>query len=157
MLVQIQAQISQKSVMLQNPSLPLQVRQQTDMQHEQLKMQLQQGFAIAEYQQQQQQAQQIQMQNMQQQQQGAMGGGIGFNNMAQGWVGASGSGSGSGGAGGNLYPAQGGLGQAGQESAYQRLPVNHRRRNLKRDRPSDFLEIGNGAIEGDAKVARYWE
>ncbi|KAE9394722.1 DWNN-domain-containing protein [Gymnopus androsaceus JB14] len=160
---QIQAQISQISVMLQNPSLPPQVRQQTEMQQEQLKMQLQQAqtmsVAFAEFQQQ-QQAQQMQMQNMnmgmQQQQQGAMGGGMGFNNMQQGWVGSSGSGNVAGG-GGNLYPPQGGPGQVGPDSAYQRLPVNNRRRNLKRDRPSDFLEIGNGASEGDAKAARYWE
>ena len=44
--------------------------------------------------------------------------------------------------------------QGGQDSAYQRLPVNNRRKNLKRDRPSDFLEVGGG---NDAKVARYWE
>ncbi|KIK61793.1 hypothetical protein GYMLUDRAFT_42840 [Collybiopsis luxurians FD-317 M1] len=138
----LQAQISQISVMLQNPSLPLHVRQQTEMQQEHLKMQLQQAqtisftFAAATAEFQQQQQAQIQMQNMQQQQ-GAMGGGMGFNN--------------------NMYPAQGVSGQVGQDSAYQRLPVNNRRRNLKRDRPSDFLEIGNGVNEGDAKVPRYWE
>ena len=44
---------------------------------------------------------------------------------------------------------------AGQDSAYQRLPVNHRRRNLKRERPSDFLEVGGS--DGQAKVPRYWE
>ncbi|KNZ74509.1 hypothetical protein J132_06463 [Termitomyces sp. J132] len=43
---------------------------------------------------------------------------------------------------------------AGQDSAYQRLPLNNRRRNLKRERPSDFLEIGG---ETDNKMARYWE
>ena len=44
---------------------------------------------------------------------------------------------------------------AGGESAYQRLPVNKRRKGPKRDRPSDFLEInGDG---GQPKVARYWE
>jgi len=41
--------------------------------------------------------------------------------------------------------------QPDQESAYQRLPVNNRRRNLKRERPSDFLEVG------EEKVQRYWE
>ena len=44
--------------------------------------------------------------------------------------------------------------QGAQDSAYQRLPVNNRRKNLKRDRPSDFLEVGGG---NDPKVARYWE
>ncbi|KAG8741716.1 hypothetical protein FRC10_002543 [Ceratobasidium sp. 414] len=39
----------------------------------------------------------------------------------------------------------------GNESAYQRLPVHNRRK--KRDRPSDFVEVG-----GDqSKVPRYWE
>ncbi|KAJ3815272.1 DWNN domain-containing protein [Lentinula lateritia] len=139
----LQAQISQISVALQNPSLPPRVRQQTEVQQEQLKIQLQQAQTISvalaaatEFQQQQQQAQQMQMQNIQQQQ-GSMGGSMGYNN--------------------NMYPSQGGPSQVIQDSAYQRLPVNNRRRNLKRDRPSDFLEIGNGANENDAKVARYWE
>ncbi|KAK6992168.1 DWNN domain-containing protein [Favolaschia claudopus] len=48
------------------------------------------------------------------------------------------------------YPQQ----QAGQDSAYQRLPVNNRRRVLKRDRPQDFLEVGG---ENESKVPRYWE
>ncbi|QRW03386.1 mRNA polyadenylation-like protein [Ceratobasidium sp. AG-Ba] len=40
---------------------------------------------------------------------------------------------------------------AGNESAYQRLPVHNRRK--KRDRPSDFVEVG-----GDqSKMPRYWE
>ncbi|KAG6381701.1 hypothetical protein JVT61DRAFT_302 [Boletus reticuloceps] len=43
---------------------------------------------------------------------------------------------------------------AGQDSAYQRLPLNNRRRNLKRERPSDFLEVGG---ESGSKVPRYWE
>ena len=42
---------------------------------------------------------------------------------------------------------------AGADSAYQRLPLNNRRRNLKRERPSDFLEVGGS----EAKVQRYWE
>ncbi|KAG8774443.1 hypothetical protein FRC12_001979 [Ceratobasidium sp. 428] len=65
-----------------------------------------------------------------------------------------------GGAGGG--PMMGGGGQnwtnpfsnqqpAGNDSAYQRLPVHNRRK--KRDRPSDFVEVG-----GDqSKVPRYWE
>jgi len=44
--------------------------------------------------------------------------------------------------------------QAGQDSAYQRLPVNNRRRVLKRDRPEDFFDV-SGQNEG--KQARYWE
>ena len=38
---QLQAQISQISIMLNNPTLPLHVRQQTEMQFQQLQMQLQ--------------------------------------------------------------------------------------------------------------------
>ena len=44
---------------------------------------------------------------------------------------------------------------AGNDSAYQRLPVTNRRRNNKRERPSDFLEIGLG--DGQAKMPRFWE
>ncbi|KDN42476.1 hypothetical protein RSAG8_06793, partial [Rhizoctonia solani AG-8 WAC10335] len=39
----------------------------------------------------------------------------------------------------------------GNESAYQRLPVHNRRK--KRDRPSDFVEVGGE----QNKVPRYWE
>jgi len=40
---------------------------------------------------------------------------------------------------------------AGVESAYQRLPVNNRRRNVHRDRPSDYYEVAGGQSNG------YWE
>jgi protein MPE1 len=45
------------------------------------------------------------------------------------------------------------------DSAYQRQPVNNpsRRRNIKRERPSDFLEVAGLDAERDSKVARYWE
>jgi protein MPE1 len=43
------------------------------------------------------------------------------------------------------------------DSAYQRQPVNNRRRNIKRERPSDFLEVAGPDAERDGKVARYWE
>jgi len=135
---QIQAQLQQISVMLNNPHLPPQVRQQTEMKHHQLQMELQQAqmaatliqattaAAIQTLQQQQQQQQQamfpMQPPPMPQQQ----------------WT--------------NPFPNQQ---PAGQESAYQRLPLNNRRRNLKRERPSDFLEVGGS--EQDAKVPRYWE
>ncbi|KAG6868955.1 hypothetical protein C0993_007169 [Termitomyces sp. T159_Od127] len=132
---QLQAQISQISLMLQNPSLPNQVRQATEMQHQQLQMQLQQAQAVAAalaaattFQQQQQQVQNAG---------GAMG--FGMQGFQQGsWANNQFS---------NQQPAV-------QDSAYQRLPINNRRRNLKRERPSDFLEIGG---ESDNKVARYWE
>ncbi|KAL0567645.1 Protein mpe1 [Marasmius crinis-equi] len=135
---QLQAQISQISVMLQNPSLPAQVRQQTEMQHHELKMQLQQAqamsvalaAAVSFQQEQQAQVQAQQVQNVH------AGNGMGYG-MQQGWT--------------NPFPNQQ---PAGQDSAYQRLPLNNRRRNVKRERPSDFLEIGG---ESDAKVPRYWE
>jgi protein MPE1 len=136
---QIQAQIAQISVMLQNPSLPPQVRRATEMQHQHLQVQLQQAQTVAlalaaasSFHQQQQQQQQVQN-----------NGGVVTYNM-QGFQGAE-------------YPTWtnpfSSMQPAGQDSAYQRLPLNNRRRNLKRERPSDFLEVA-GEHE---KVARYWE
>jgi protein MPE1 len=138
---QLQAQISQISLMLQNPALPNQVRRTTEMQHQQLQIQLQQAQTIAtalaaasSFQQQQVQQQQQQQQQLQQlQQQTAR---FAKNEwQQQQW--------------GNQYTTQ-----QGQDSAYQRLPVNNRRRNQKRERPSDFLEVGG---DGGDKVPRYWE
>ncbi|KIL69274.1 hypothetical protein M378DRAFT_70091 [Amanita muscaria Koide BX008] len=138
---QLQAQISQISLMLQNPSLPAQVRQQTEMQHQQLQIQLQQAqtvvaalAAASTFQQQQQQ------QEQQQQMQEVAAVGMGFGNFPQ-----------NGGAWTNPYSNQQ---PPSQDSAYQRLPLNNRRRNLKRDRPSDFVEVGG---ENESKVPRYWE
>jgi protein MPE1 len=146
---QLQAQIAQISVMLQNPSLPNQVRHTTEIQHQELQFQLQQAqtiaaaLAAATFQQQQQQQQQQQHQQHQHQQ-SQNGGGMGYNmqgyqqkNDYRAWT--------------NTYSNQQ---PAGQDSAYQRLPLNNRRRNLKRDRPSDFLEVGG---ENENKVQRYWE
>ena len=133
---QLQAQIAQISQALQNPSLPNHVRHQTEMQHQQLQIQLSQAqaisaaLALASFQQQ----QAVVAQNAAN---SNMGFGIpGFQQQMGGW---------------NQYGAQ----QApAQESAYQRLPVNNRRRNPKRDRPTDFFET-----EGPdgTKVPRYWE
>jgi protein MPE1 len=123
---QLQAQITQISAMLQNPALPNQVRQNTQMQYHQLQMQLAQAqdiaaaMVMAGFQQQQLQNNVAMNYNMQ-----------GYNNQAA-W-------------------ANNGL---AQDSAYQRQPVNNRRRVVKRDRPQDFLEIGG---EPDTKVPRYWE
>jgi protein MPE1 len=141
---QLQAQVAQISTMLQNPSLPNQVRQTTQMQYQELQMQLQQAQTIAAtlamasgFQQQQQQQQRQQQQ--QQQNQNLVGGGS--YNMQGGyqknWT--------------NPFSNQQ---PAGQDSAYQRLPINNRR-HLKRDRPSDFLEVSGSG--GDAKIAKYWE
>lgn len=140
---QLQAQISQISLMLQNSSLPNQVRHQTEMQYHQLQIQLQQAQAISAalavattFQQQQQQAQQ-QVQNA-----------VNAGNMAYGMQ--QGYQQQQSGAWTNQFSNQQ---PAGQDSAYQRLPINNRRRNLKRERPSDFLEVGGE----ESKVPRYWE
>jgi protein MPE1 len=129
----LQAQISQISIMLQNPSLPNQVRQTTEIKYQQLQMQLQQAQAIAatlavatSLQQQQQQQQQQQNVNP-----------MAYGMQGQQWT--------------NQFPSQQ---PAGHDSAYQRLPVNNRRRNLKRDRPSDFLDVTG---ESEHKMPRYWE
>lgn len=122
---QLQAQISQISLMLQNPSLPNHVRQGAEMQHQQLQLQLQQAQTIS-----------AALAAVQQQ---VQSGGLG---MQQGFQQPSWA---------NQFPNQQ---PTSQDSAYQRLPVNNRRRNLKRERPSDFLEVGG---ERDGKTLRYWE
>ncbi|KAH9967203.1 DWNN domain-containing protein [Russula dissimulans] len=160
---QLQAQIQQISLTLQhNGALPAHVRQQAEMQHQQLQLQLAQAQTIAaalqaaqssigadmmmpmgmmpmmnqgftgpgqqmQSQQPQQQQQQQQSQSQQQHQQ---------------------------------TPQQQQLQQqspGNADSAYQRQPVNNRRRNIKRERPSDFLEVAGPDAERDNKVARYWE
>jgi protein MPE1 len=128
---QLQAQVQQLALHLQNPNLPLQVRQQTELQHSQLQMQLQHAQTIAlalaaanagagtaniganvhAY----QQAGEV------------LSGGVGL-----GMPGVN-MGMGMGTAWGGPFNAQ--QSQQG-DGAYQRLPVNNRRRNLKRDRPS---------------------
>jgi len=129
----LQAQISQIQIMLNNPSLPPQVRQQTQMKHQQLQMELQQqqvaAAMAATFQQPGPAVAQMPFNNMQGYQQ----------DFRSSWT--------------NPFPNQQ---PAGQDSAYQRLPLNNRRRNyLKRDRPSDFLEVGGS--EQEAKIPRYWE
>ncbi|PIL25127.1 transcription factor [Ganoderma sinense ZZ0214-1] len=145
---QLQAQIQQVQAMVNNMSIPQQARHQAQLKHQQLQMELQQaqavGAAMAA-------AQSFNMPSA------AMGGA----GMGAGMGGAIGGGMGAGGMGmqgefrqwTNPFPNQQ---PAGQDSAYQRLPLNNRRRPLKRDRPSDFLEIA-GAQQGDAKAPRFWE
>jgi protein MPE1 len=154
---QLQAQIQQISLTLQNAGvLPVHVRQQAEMQHQQLQMQLAHAQTIAAAlaaaqssmgtdlmmpmgmmpmmnqgfggpQMQQQQPQLQQLQSQQGQQQQQ-----------------------------SLQPPQ--QPQPGNaDSAYQRQPVNNRWRNTKRERPSDFLEVAGPDAERDGKVARYWE
>jgi protein MPE1 len=153
---QLQAQIQQISLTLQNTgALPAHVRQQAEMQHQQLQMQLAQAQTIAAAlaaaqsaigtdmmmpmgmvpimnqgfsgpQGQQQQQQQLQQPQSQQPQQ-------------------------------SMPPQQQQQQQPpnNADSPYQRQPVNNRRRNVKRERPSDFLEVAGPDTEN--KVARYWE
>ncbi|KAJ6518863.1 DWNN domain-containing protein [Mycena sanguinolenta] len=122
---QLQAQIAQISAMLQNPSLPPQVRHNTQLQHNQLQMQLAQAQEMAT-------AMALAAGFQQQQMNNVAGMMQGYNQA--GWA---------------------NNGFAGQDSAYQRLPVNNRRRVLKRDRPEDFFEVNGGGNE--SKQARYWE
>lgn len=147
-VAQLQAQIQQVQAMVNNASIPAQARQQAQLKHQQLQMELQQTQAVAAAM---AAAQSFSMP------QAAMGAGMGGAGMAAGM----GGGMGGGGMGmqgefrqwTNPFPNQQ---PAGQDSAYQRLPLNNRRRPLKRDRPSDFLEIA-GAQQGDAKTPRFWE
>ena len=138
---QLQAQITQLYQMLQNANLPDHVRHQTEMHHQQLQIQLSQAqaisaaFAVATFQQQAVQnvannAMGFGMQGGFQQQMGQWNNNSQFSNQQQ-----------------QQQPA-------GQDSAYQRLPVNNRRRNLKRDRPTDFFETTG---PDGTKVPRYWE
>jgi protein MPE1 len=148
---QLQAQIQQISLTLQNNGvLPAHVRQQAEMQHQQLQMQHAQAQTIAAALAAAQSgmgsdlmmpmgmmpmmnqgfgAPQMQQQQQQQQQQRQQ----------------------------SLPQQQQQQPPGNADSAYQRQPVNNRRRNIKRERPSDFLEVAGPDAERDGKVARYWE
>lgn len=139
---QLQAQINQLSAMLQNPSLPSQVRMQTEMQFSQVQYQLNNAQTFA--------AALAAATSLQQQVAAAANFNVNNMNMgtaAMGGMGMSGGGGGGSSSGGSYQAQQ----QPGPDSAYQRLPVNNRRKNLKRERPSDFLEVG-----GEDK-RRNWE
>ena len=125
--------------MLNNPSLPLPVRQQTEMKLQQLQMDLQQAqMASAIIQASNAAANAMTMPQGQMQQPMTYAGMPQQQPPQQQWS--------------NPYTSQQ---PVGQDSAYQRLPLNNRRRNLKRERPSDFLEVAGN--EPDSKVPRYWE
>ncbi len=148
--------------MLANPNLPLHARQTTEVHYQELQMQLNQAQAFAalasdmtaavqqnlmqfneDVQAQQQQQQHQHQMQMQMQMQSANP------NAGQGqWMGGGNMGGGP----GNVFISQQ---PAGPDSAYQRLPVNGRRRGNKRERPSDFLEIGGG--DAPTKMPRFWE
>lgn len=119
--------------MLQNPSLPLHVRRATMEQHQQYQMQLQQLQTFAALADMNAVATQQAMGNIEQMLAQAQA-------QAQ-WTAPA------------PFPNQ--QPPAGQDSAYQRLPLNNRRRTNKRERPSDFLEIGSG--ETQSKMPKFWE
>jgi protein MPE1 len=153
---QLQAQIQQISLTLQNNGvLPTHVRQQAEMQHQQLQMQLAQAQTIAAA----LAAAQSSMSTELMMPMGMM------SIMNQGFAGPQMSQQ-------QQQPPQQGQQQSlpppqqhqqqqqppgNADSAYQRQPVNNRRRNIKRERPSDFLEVAGPDAERDGKVARYWE
>lgn len=150
---QLQAQIQQISLTLQNNGvLPTHVRQQAEMQHQQLQMQLAQAHTIAAA----LAAAQSSMGTDLMMPMGMMP------MMNQGFAGPQMSQQ-------QQQPPQQGQQQqqslppqqqqppGNADSAYQRQPVNNRRRNIKRERPSDFLEVAGPDAERDGKVARYWE
>ncbi|EJD47924.1 DWNN-domain-containing protein [Auricularia subglabra TFB-10046 SS5] len=149
---QIQAQIDQVHTMLKNPSLSQQARMQLQMQLPHLTGQLERARMVATL------------------AEAALASASASYGMNVPPMNMGGMGMGMGGYGGGMMPQPGwnpneyrpqwtnpfpNQQPAGIDSAYQRLPVNNRRRGLKRDRPSDFLEVGG---DGPAnKVARYWE
>lgn len=134
---QLKAQLAQLAVMKQNRSLPPQLRQSTEYQYNQLQLQLREAEAF------------VAMREMQAANQGnpnvnAFQNQMMFpDNMFQTpWL--------------NPLPmfTNPQVNAPPPDSAYQRLPLNNqRRRNLKRERPSDFLEV-SGQDEA-AKMARY--
>lgn len=124
--------VQQIMMMLQNPQLPPSMRMQLQMQ-----LQMQQ-FAF--------------MQQMQQQQQqgGSGGGGMGMNNMQMGQMGmmpgAQGMSWGQQQASQATNPFSHRAPPTNENSAYMRIPVNQvrpRATATKRDRPTDFVEVGS--------------
>ncbi|KZS94307.1 DWNN-domain-containing protein [Sistotremastrum niveocremeum HHB9708] len=148
-LEQLQAEIQQLQAMLSNHNLPLHIRNQTQMQLQQKQVMFAQAQTMAALLTQVQAQAQIPQQSM-----------FGMPDPFGGVMGMPQQ---------QMYPAFNNYGQngaykqpnwadhqnMGPESPYQRLPVNPRRRHLKRDRPSDFLEVGGQSMEN--KFPRYWE
>lgn len=123
-------------MVLQNPSLPLPVRQTTQMKLQQLQAEVQQAQMVMAVAASMSQANAAMMSNMtyQDDSYNAYNPGMG-NAYKPNWT--------------NPFPNQQ---PAGAESAYQRLPVNNRRR-VHHNRPSDFYEVAGGG----GNVASYWE
>jgi protein MPE1 len=146
---QLQAQIQQISLTLQNTgALPTHVRQQAEMQHHQLQMQLAQAQTFAAALAQAQSAISTDMM-MPMGMMPMMNQGFGGPQVVQQQQQQQQSSS--------QPPQQQQQPPGNADSPYQRQPVNNRRRNIKRERPSDFLEVAVPDSERDNKVARYWE
>ncbi|KAG8923692.1 hypothetical protein FRC02_010976 [Tulasnella sp. 418] len=170
MITQYQAQLAQLMIMQNNPSLPPQTRMQMGAQIASLTYQLKQAEQMRD-------AMMMQAGMMPMDMgMGNMGMGMGGPPMMgmNGPMGMGGPGVGMMGApmmnnpmnpmggGGGFYGQQQQFQKSfgnripvhqpgGDESAYQRLPVNNRRKNLKRERPADFVDVG-----GDQK-RQFWE
>jgi protein MPE1 len=146
---QLQAQIQQISLTLHNTgALPTHVRQQAEMQHQQLQMQLAHAQTIATALAAAQSAigtdMMMPMGMMPMMNQGFAGSQQQQQLQQQGHQ-------------QSMPPQQQQQPPGNADSPYQRQPVNNRRRNIKRERPSDFLEVAVPDAERDNKVARYWE
>ena len=135
---ELQAQIGQLQRVLQN-HLPPHVRQQTQMQLQLAQEQLQQAQMVMAVAASMSQANAAMMSGggmMPYQDDSYAAGyntGVGMGNYKGNWT--------------NPFPNQQ---PAGAESAYQRLPVNNRRR-VHHNRPSDYYEVGGGGSTS------YWE
>ena len=148
---QLQAQIQQISLTLRNNgALPVHVRQQAEIQHQQLQMQLAQAQtiagALAAAQSSMNTDMMMPMGMMPMMNQGFAGSQMQQQQQPQHQPQQQQH---------SLPQQQQPLGNA--DSAYLRQPVNNRRRNVKRERPSDFLEVAGPDAERDNKLARYWE
>ncbi|CAK5283104.1 unnamed protein product [Mycena citricolor] len=111
---QLQAQITQISAMLQNPALPNAVRQNTELQCQQLQIQLAQAQEMATA---------IAMTGLTPQQLHSLMAGMTSNFPGMGWTNN-----------GFAHQVQG---------SYQQQPISNRRRPVKRERPQDLQDVGN--------------
>jgi len=123
---QIQAEIQQLQTMLSNPKLPMHIRNSASMQLMQKQTLLTQAQTMSTFISQAQAAAAMEgamMQAMYSQSQMNYGAQQGFNQQG-GWINPETQ-----------------INQSHTDSPYQRLPINQRRKYMKRDRPSDFVEV----------------
>jgi protein MPE1 len=127
---QIQAEIQQLQTMLSNPKLPMHIRNSASMQLMQKQTLLNQAQTMSTFISQAQQAVAMEgammqaMYNQQQQQQQQMNYGNQQGRTQGGWINPDTQ-----------------VNQSHTDSPYQRLPINQRRKYMRRDRPSDFVEV----------------